>query len=309
MAPPGVAFKPNSDIPDLSNKVIVLTGGTAGLGAQIVKTLATHRPRTIFFTGRNGTAATKLIESINEQPSPSDVRFIECDQSSFAFVKNAASRIQSQTDHIDILFCNAGVMSLPPGLTKDGYELQFGINHMAHALLTQLLLPWIKRSPGGPRIIISSSQGMGMSPPLDFSKFKTDDRRPFVPSPIGPGARYAVTKLCNVLYASELARHHPEILTVSVHPGVIMTGLVTNLGWSHRALISATTRGQQLSEEEGSFNQLWAATANREDLVNGKYYEPVGILGKQTKQSGSEKLAMELWQWTEKELEDWVQQE
>ena len=93
---------------------------------------------------------------------------------------------------------------------------------------------------------------------------------------------------------------------MSVHPGVIMTGLVTNLGWSHRALIAATTVGQKVTEEEGSFNLLWAATAKKEDVVNGAYYEPVGVLKSGTKQSGDAELADQLWNWTEMELEKWL---
>ena len=209
------------------------------------------------------------------------------------------------------------IQALPPGLTADGYELQFGTNHVGHALLVKLLLPLLQHtarlsssssSPhsstsSSPRIIINSSQGMHYARGLDLKSMKTPRSR--FRLGLAPGMRYSESKLANVLYAAELAKRYPEIISVSVHPGVITTGLVSGLSWGQKGLVLATTWWRQVGVEEGTWNQLWCATVQQDRLKNGEYYEPGGVPKKQTKQSKDEKLAEQLWNWTEKELEKW----
>lgn len=122
----------------------------------------------------------------------------------------------------------------------------------------------------------------------------------------GPWIRYAQSKLANIVYAAELARRYPSITCLSVHPGVIATELVTNLGAFNKAFVYVTTTGQRLTPEEGVHSQLYAAAgAKKEGLVNGGFYMPVGVLanGKLDKVAKSERLATDLWEWTEKALE------
>ena len=119
----------------------------------------------------------------------------------------------------------------------------------------------------------------------------------------GEWRRYAQSKLANILYAAELARRHPNITSVSIHPGVVATGLVGNLSFLNKALVYVTNIGKVQVPANGAWNQLWAATAKAGDIVNGAYYEPVAVLGKLTKNAKDEKLAGKLWEWTDKELE------
>lgn len=118
---------------------------------------------------------------------------------------------------------------------------------------------------------------------------------------VGTWARYGQSKLANILYATELARRYPSITAVSVHPGVVSTELVSKLGLVNKALVYLLNMGKIKSPAEGVWNQLWAATA--ENVTSGAYYEPVGVLGKQSKDSENAKLAGELYEWTQKELE------
>ncbi|PKX98384.1 oxidoreductase, short-chain dehydrogenase/reductase family [Aspergillus novofumigatus IBT 16806] len=184
-------------------------------------------------------------------------------------------------------------MAQPPSLTKDGYEVQFGTNHLGHALLIRKCLPLLQRTAeqqeqSDARIILLTSLGFRGHPSggIVFSDLKTVQH--FHAFGLGPWIRYGQSKLANILYARELARRYPAITCVSIHPGVVSTGLVENQTWGNRAFIYVTTIGK-----------LWAATVRKEELVNGGFYEPVGVLGKLYRAAGDDALAGRLWEWTE----------
>lgn len=185
-------------------------------------------------------------------------------------------------------------------------QQQFGVNHLAHALLIKLLLPTLLRTAEQPgsdvRIISYSSNGMMFARSLPLHNFKT----PCDTWPMGPWQRYGWSKVANVLYAKQLAEHYPSILSTSVHPGVIHTGLVNNISLGNRLFVKAASIGQSVSEEEGIKNGLWVATAKREDVTNGLFWEPVGQKGRVTAVSGSEEIGKQLWDWTQKELEAYI---
>lgn len=286
-----------------SSKLIIL--GTNGLGAQSAIHLAKHNASHIYISGRNAQSAEKIIAQIRDTGSRTEVTFIQCDLASLSSVKDAAEQFVSQTPQLDILMCNAGIMAKPPSLTTDGYEIQFGTNHLGHALLIKKLLPLLEETSstgGDARIVILTSEGMFLHPKggIVFDDLKTV--QDFWVG--GPWRRYGQSKLANMLYARELSRQYPGITSVSVHPGVVATELVGNSKFMDRALIHATNFGNLLKPEEGAFNQVWAATAPREKLENGMYYELVGKLAwkKLDKTARDDGLAKRLWEWTEEAL-------
>lgn len=203
--------------------------------------------------------------------------------------------------------CNAGIMAVPAGLTKDGYEIQFGTNHLGHALLIKLLLPTMVRTAELPdsdvRVVMLTSQGFRMHPTggIVFKDLRTvQDAGIF-----STWRRYGQSKLANILYASEIARRYPKITAVSIHPGVVSTGLVGDLGFGGRLIVYISQLGRLKTPAEGAYNQLWAATGKKGEggVVSGEYYEPVGVTGTHDKESKNQELAEELWEWTQKELE------
>ncbi|PON24964.1 hypothetical protein TGAM01_v206045 [Trichoderma gamsii] len=154
-------FNPEKDIPSLNGKVVLITGGTAGLGKQSVQALAKHAPQHIYFTGRNQKAADIVINDIKAESPGVELTFLEMDFSSLESVKAGINKFAH--DRLDILMCNAGVMAVPPAVSKDGFEVHFAINHLAHAMIIHQLLPVLSKTAEAPnsdvRVICLTSEG------------------------------------------------------------------------------------------------------------------------------------------------------
>ena len=197
-----------------------------------------------------------------------------------------------------------------PALTEDGYEVQFGTNHMGHAALVKLLLPVMEataKQSHDVRIIWNTSLGYRGASGIDFATLKTPQACLSPVYVMSDWFRYGQSKLANLLYAREFAARYPSITSVAIHPGVSETGLVTGLGAFNRWFVWATTLRIKVPIEQCAWNQQWAAVAKKgeggREVVSGVFYEPVGVKGGLTKAGGDDGLARELWEWTQKELE------
>lgn len=198
-------------------------------------------------------------------------------------------------------------MATPPGLTKEGYETQFGTNHMGHALLTRLLLPTLQKTAKeqGPdadvRIINLSSYAHGWAPKggLKLPECKTEMRG------TNTWARYGQSKLSNILYTKELAKRYPGIKCIAVHPGSVDTGLRRGPAASYpwlKAPMELLSKVTTVSVEHGALTQLFAATSK--EAKTGTYYVPTAKEDQGTAYARDEGLARSLWDWTQKELDD-----
>ena len=178
---------------------------------------------------------------------------------------------------------------------------------MGHALLTKLLLPTLLKTAetyGDARIVTLSSVGhaIGVSGGLIFDQKKLEQQ--------GTWKRYGQSKLCNLLFARELAERYPQITSVSIHPGVIFTDLFQSMranvflkaGLWFIGLFFFLMPGYYNSTEAGSLNQTWAATAKKEELINGVYYKPVGVQNEGSRSARDRGLQKKLWEFTEAEL-------
>ncbi|KAL1792316.1 hypothetical protein ACET3X_008823 [Alternaria dauci] len=314
MAAASIKYNPTSDIPSLSGQVFLITGGTNGLGASSISFIASHNPAHILFSGRNQARANDLITKVAQASPSTKLTFIECDLASLASVQAAAKQILSSTNRLDVLMCNAGVMALPNDVSKDGYEIQFATNHLGHALLIKLLLPLMLETAALPdadvRIVNLTSVAYKNNIPasgIEFDKLKTKGANYGSFFQMNKWVCYSQSKLANLLYAPELAAHHPSITSVAVHPGFIKTDIFATTNFIDRQIVNLVSSGNWLDTEQGAYNQTWAATTRKDNLVNGAYYEPVGIkTTPSTKRGRDAALGKELWEWTEKELEAWV---
>lgn len=158
--------------------LIPSTSGTAGLGLQSIQALAKHNPEHIYFTGRNQKAADAVINDIKAENPGVGVTFLEMDFSSLESVR--ASINQFAHDRLDILMCNAGVMAAPPAVSKDGFEIHFAINHLAHAMIIHELLPVLTRTAEMPnsdvRVVCLTSEAWVGHPPsgIWYDKMRTE---------------------------------------------------------------------------------------------------------------------------------------
>jgi retinol dehydrogenase-12 len=280
--------------------------GNIGLGKATSLALAKHNPEHIYLAARTPSKAEDAIKEIKTAVPNVKITFIQCDLASLSSVQTAAREFTNKSSRLDILINNAGVMALPAGLTADGYEIQFGTNHVGHALLTKLLLPTLLKTAEEPgsdvRVISLSSIGHKYTPSggIAFPVLKEEQKS------TSTWARYGQSKLANILHSSELARRYPTIKCVSVHPGVVdtnlsatLTGSNVLLGWT-KAIVTPL---MITPVEKGAWNQLWAATSP--DIKSGEYYTPVAVTGGRSGNANNEKLARELWDWTENELKAW----
>jgi NAD(P)-dependent dehydrogenase (short-subunit alcohol dehydrogenase family) len=315
-----VDFVPDKDLPSLKGKVIFVTGGsfppvalfpapanphqgTAGLGRNSIEALAKHEPAHIYFSGRNVNASAGLIEEVKKISPTVSLTFVELDMASLASVKAAIDK-NFVHDRLDILMCNAGIMAVPPSLSKDGFEIQFAVNHLGHAMVIQQLLPTLQRTadlPGADVRIVCLTTA---KPDAMGDKIAYDKLRSTMEGFMGSWMRYSQSKWANVLYAAELAQRYPKILSVSVHPGVVKTDLVNTLSPVRKGFVYGTNwlMGISLMEPyQGCFSQVWTAGAARDKIVNGAFYWPIGVVKKDMLggQPASKKAASKLWDWTQ----------
>lgn len=303
------SFQPDRDIPDLSGKVILVTGGNIGLGKEAILELARHNPAKIYMGSRNKEKGEAAVAEIRDEVPKANIVFLPMDLSSFTSVQRAAHTFLAENDRLDILMNNAGIMATPPDLTEDGYELQFGTNYMGHALLTKLLLPVMEKTAQIPkadvRIINLSSEGHKWAPTSSFifADLKTPQEN------ISTLTRYAQSKLANLYHAEALAKRYPSITSVAVHPGVVGTNIAGNfrkgnpvLGWILENVVALALA----SPKTGAFTQVWAATARRLDVKSGGFYYPVGVPFSGAMRVDAEALGEELWVWTGKELDGFL---
>ncbi|KAK2680380.1 Short-chain dehydrogenase/reductase SDR [Fusarium oxysporum f. sp. vasinfectum] len=292
-----ISFIAARDIPPLTKKVILVTGGTAGLGKQSILEFAKHDPGHLWLAARNVAKAQETVNEVVKSVPNVRISILELDLGSLASVQRAASQFLGSSSRLDVLLNNAGIMAHPESLTKDGYELQFGTNFLGHALLIRLLLPIMQRTA---LQMGAGGRSHARAPPagIVFESLKTDA------SSLSAVERYGQSKLANILYAKELAYRIPDIRIASVNPGMVRTGLTNVMGknnLAYRVILSVLSPIMGVSVEEGVKAQLWACTAK--DVRSGEYYSRMGETGKGSPHTRDHKLQDNLWDWTQKELD------
>jgi retinol dehydrogenase-12 len=285
----------------------LVDAGNTGLGKQAALELAKHNPAHIFIASRSEEKARLAIAEIDSAAPESTTQLtpIALDLASFASVDAAAKDVLARTSRLDILMNNAGIMAVPAAVTVDGYEIQFGTNHMGHALLTKLLLPILLKTaqqPGSDVRIInltSHSHQRTVEGGIQFDKLRTADPAS------SPLLLYGQSKLANILHAIQLAKRYSTIKTIAIHPGLVHTGLTTTMQNSFllaKIAMPVVSWWHGVGVEQGVLNQLWGATSM--EAQTGEYYEPVGKSGLGSPLTQDAELAEKLWAWTEDELAD-----
>lgn len=262
---------------DLSGNVFMITGTTSGLGEESARVLAA-RGAQVAMLARNPQANLEAAERIRSLVPDADLSTHQLDLGDLASVEQFAAEAADQFERVDVLINNAGVMCCPFARTADGFEMQFGTNHLGHFALTARLMPLLRQAEL-PRVVTLSSGGHRISDvDLEDPNF---DRTPY-----DPWVAYGRSKTANVHFAAELARRFGDkVLSVSVHPGAIPTKLGRHMttemleGMRERAKSSSSSgQGLQMkSLESGAATQVWAATAPEIANNNGKYLSDCNV--------------------------------
>ncbi len=261
-----------NDMPDMTGKVVVITGANSGLGLESTKAFAA-KGATLVMACRNLNKAEKAKAEVLQQTPNAKLDVMELDNASLDSVRTFAAAFKAKYDRLDILLNNAGVMAIPRTETEDGFEMQLGVNHLAHFALTGLLLDVLTRTPGARVHSVSSSAAFGGSIHFDDLMGEKAYNR---------WSAYGQSKLANAVFATELDRRlkaagHDTIANSS-HPGLVMTNLQENSLQQSDAPLSERILyrligpliGQDISM--GVLSQLHAATAPA--AKGGVFYGP-----------------------------------
>ncbi len=262
-----------ADIPSLSGRLAVVTGATGGLGYETALALA-RAGAEVLVTGRNAEKGRVAVERITRAVPGAKLRFEMFDLTSLASVRAFATMMISNARPLDLLINNAGIMDLPTRrLSEDGFELQFGTNHLSHFALTGLLLPLL-RIAETPRVVnVSSLAHRGGK--MDFDNLQAERK-------YRSWAAYQQSKLANLLFTFELQRRSDAcgwgLMSNAAHPGYARTDLIPNgpgtggvKGMAMKALASFMSQ----SAAAGALPTLFAAASA--DAKPAGYYGPNGF--------------------------------
>jgi NAD(P)-dependent dehydrogenase (short-subunit alcohol dehydrogenase family) len=253
-----------ADVPDQTGRVAVVTGANSGIGFETARMLAL-RGAEVILACRNQAKGAEAVARILQLSPPGRVSVAELDLADLTSVA-AFARFASGRERLDLLIDNAGVMVPPLGRTKQGFELQFGTNHLGHFALTLHLLPLLSRTSGSRVVVVSSSaQNIGR---LDFDDLNWD-RRPYV-----AWLAYGQSKLANMMFALELARRLPlagsRVRVTAAHPGWTATDLQRTSPFA--AFFNPLLA---MRPADGAMPTMRAATDP--DAASGSYWGPSGI--------------------------------
>lgn len=258
-----------TDIPDQTGRIAIVTGANTGLGLETAKALAAHGAHVVLAV-RNAEKGKAAAEAITAAHSNADVTLQSLDLSSLESVRRASDELKGRYDKIDLLINNAGVMWTEKSSTADGFELQFGTNHLGHYALTGLLLERLLPVEGS-RVVTVSSIGHRIRADIHFDDLQWERDYDRV-------AAYGQSKLANLLFTYELQRRLAGTNTVALaaHPGGSNTELARNSPLWVRAVFDVVAPVLVQGADMGALPTLRAATDPA--ALGGQYYGPDGFM-------------------------------
>ena len=256
----------------------MVTGPNSGIGLVIARSLA-ERGYHVVAAGRSEQRIAPVVAEIKD--SGGSAEFLHLDLATLDSAKAAAVAFEKTGRTLDVLVNNAGIGVNRRGLTKDGFEVHFGINHLGHFMLTHHLQRTFRP---GTRIVQVASSVHDRAEGIDFDRVQRK-------SSVGGLREYAVSKLANVLFVREMARREPDWRLYAVHPGLVNTKLIPGI-------VRVFYRSQMLTPSQGADTPLWCATSDDVADESGNYYakrkartpSPVAL---------DDDLAAELWRRSE----------
>jgi NAD(P)-dependent dehydrogenase (short-subunit alcohol dehydrogenase family) len=284
----------SENIPDQSGRVAIVTGANSGIGYETARALA-HKGATVIMACRSVEKGQVAAHKIQDEDPQGTVAVMALDLANLSSVRDFAEGFKREFQRLDLLINNAGVMMLPDCTkTADGFEMQFGTNHLGHFALTGLLLETISRTPGARVVMVSSTaERFGR---MNFDNLNAEQL-------YDKQAAYGQSKLANLLFTAELQRRFEaasmDAIAVAAHPGWTTTNLQRHTRL--RLLNPIFAQGPEM----GALPTLYAATSP--DVRGGDYFGPGGFMQmrgyptkvKPTDRSKDEADAKKLWEVSE----------
>jgi len=271
---------------DLAGRTFLITGANTGIGLATAKELAARGGR-VLVTARTAEKAENAVAAIRSATGSKSVSYLLLDLADLDSVRACAAAFLALDEPLHVLVNNAG-MAGRQGVTNQGFELAFGVNHLGHFALTMALLDRLRASVPS-RIVAVSSDSHYAAKGIDFGELR---RR-------GHGMtgmhQYAVSKLCNVLFAQELARRQAGtgLTTYALHPGVVASDIWRRVPAPARALL----KRRMLSTEDGARTSVYCATSPDVAADSGLFYDKCAE--RQPSNAATPELAAELWRHSE----------
>ncbi|KAH7101378.1 hypothetical protein BKA62DRAFT_703584 [Auriculariales sp. MPI-PUGE-AT-0066] len=298
--PPKPKWVPERDMPNLEGKVVIVTGANVGIGKETAKQLVAKGAK-VYVGARDSAKAEAAITELRATQPLGTLEFLHLDLADLPSVKRAAEEFLIKESKLDILFCNAAVMTPPLDLlTKQGYDLQWGTNVLGHYYLIKLLMPAILAAHE-PRIILTSSAASATGK-IDFDAM--DDKVSGARTKKSTIGLYSQSKLGDVILSKELTRRFADkgVVSLSLNPGGIDTELTRHLGlpswlsWLQPLILYPVTYG--------AITQLYAGTAPEAKDLNGQYLIPWARIGKANPLASDAALGEKVWDWCEAQVKD-----
>ncbi|XP_056888517.1 retinol dehydrogenase 13-like [Takifugu flavidus] len=276
----------------INGKTVVITGANTGIGKETARELAKRGGR-IIMGCRDMEKCEAAAKEIRGTTLNRHVFACQLDLASLKSIREFAEKIKKEEQHLDVLINNAGVMRCPAGKTKDGFDIQFGVNHLGHFLLTNLLLDKLKES--APSRVINLASLAHIVGKMDFEDLNWEKKK------FDTKQAYCQSKLANVLFTRELAKRlQGNGVTVNaVHPGVVATELGRHTGL-HQSQFSSTVLSPFFSllvksPELGAQPVVYLAVSEDMEGVTGKYFD-VRTEKEPARQALDEAVAHRLWE-------------
>jgi retinol dehydrogenase-12 len=250
-------------------RTFLVTGGNTGIGRATATALARRGGR-VYVACRSAAAGEAAVSAIKAETGSATVWLLPLDLASLTSARSCASQFLALDEPLHVLVNNAGVGG-QRGLTADGFEMHFGVNHLGHFALTMLLLDRLKASGPGARVVNVSSEVHYSAPGIDFDAVRRRTRS------IAGMREYAVSKLSNVLFSQELARRlggaGADVTSYALHPGVVASDIWRRVPQPARSLITR----RMLTTELGAVTSLYCATSPAVAKESGRYYNKCAI--------------------------------
>jgi NAD(P)-dependent dehydrogenase (short-subunit alcohol dehydrogenase family) len=271
---------------DLAGRTFLVTGANTGIGRATAQALAQRGAR-VYVASRSRDKGEAAVAGIKASAETGKVWFLPLDLADLDSVRSCAEAFLARGDPLHVLVNNAGVAGRR-GLTRQGFELMFGVNHLGHFALTQLLLGRLTESAPA-RVVTVASDAHYQAPGIDFEALRRPARG------ITGLREYAVSKLCNVLSTQELARRTAGsgVTTYALHPGVVASDIWRRVPWPVRPIVTR----RMLSVDEGAATSLYCATAPEVAQDSGLFYDKCAPRAPSA--VATPELAAELWKRSE----------